>query len=108
MPEQILRLGVIGLGRAAAQMLPSLTAHGGVRVTAAADPNPAARARFEVDFAGHTYTTGVELCASSDVDAVYVATPHQNHASDVIAAAVNGKHILVEKPMALTVEECRL
>lgn len=108
MSDRILRLGVIGLGRAAAQMLPSLIAHGGVRVVAAADPNPAARTRFEVDFGGRTYATGAELCASSEIDAVYVATPHQNHASDVIAAASNGKHVLVEKPMALTVDECRL
>jgi phthalate 4,5-cis-dihydrodiol dehydrogenase len=88
-------------------MLPSLLAHPQVRLTAAADPNPAARARFETDFGGRTYTSATELCASPDVDAVYIATPHQYHAADVLTAAVNGKHAIVEKPMALTVEECR-
>src|ERR1700679_2200148 len=107
MPEKSLRLGVIGLGRAAAMMLPSLIAHPHVLLTAAADHNPAARERCEADFGGRTYATAAELCASSDVDAVYIATPHQYHAADVLAAAANGKHALVEKPMALTVEECR-
>jgi phthalate 4,5-cis-dihydrodiol dehydrogenase len=107
MPEKILRLGAIGLGRAAATMLPSLVAHPHVRLTAAADPNPAARARFEADFGGTTYTTAEALCAAPDVDAVYIATPHQYHAADVLAAALHGKHAIVEKPMALTVEECR-
>ncbi len=107
MPAHTLRLGAIGLGRAAATMLPSLIAHPNVRLTAAADLNPEARARFEADFGGRTYATAAELCASSDVDAVYIATPHQYHAADVLTAAGNGKHAIVEKPMALTVEECR-
>jgi phthalate 4,5-cis-dihydrodiol dehydrogenase len=107
MPAQILRLGAIGLGRAAATMLPSLIAHPHVRLTAAADSNPEVRARFEADFGGRTYATAAELCASSEVDAVYIATPHQYHAADVLTAAANGKHAIVEKPMALTIEECR-
>jgi len=108
MAAKTLRLGAIGLGRAAAMMVPSLLAHPHVRMTAAADPNPDARARFAADFGGKTYATATELCASPDVDAVYIATPHQYHASDVLAAARNGKHIIVEKPMALTLEECRM
>jgi phthalate 4,5-cis-dihydrodiol dehydrogenase len=107
MADKILRLGTIGLGRAAAMMLPSLLAHSHVRLTAAADPNPDARARFEADFGGTTYPTAEALCASGDIDAVYIATPHQYHASDVLTAARHGKHIIVEKPMALTLEECR-
>jgi len=107
MPARTLRLGVIGLGRAAASMLPSLVAHPAVRLTAAADLNPDARARFAADFGGRTYATADELCAADDVDAVYVATPHQYHAADVLTAAGHGKHAIVEKPMALTVEECR-
>jgi phthalate 4,5-cis-dihydrodiol dehydrogenase len=107
MPAKSLRIGTIGLGRAAAMMLPSLLAHPHVKLTAAADPNPDARARFASDFGGATFATAEELCAASEVDAVYIATPHQFHASDVLAAARHKKHIIVEKPMALTVEECR-
>ncbi len=102
-----LRIGVIGLGRAAGLMIPALTAHPHVRLTAAADPNPDARARFEAEFGGRTYRDAEALCASGDVDAVYIATPHQRHAPDVVIAAALGKHAIVEKPMALTLADCR-
>jgi phthalate 4,5-cis-dihydrodiol dehydrogenase len=48
-----------------------------------------------------------KLCAEPSVEVVYIATPHQFHAPNVIAAASCKKHILVEKPMALSLEECR-
>jgi predicted dehydrogenase len=46
------------------------------------------------------------LLARTDVDAVVVATPHAQHLGQVIAAAHAGKHILVEKPMALDTAQC--
>lgn len=102
-----LRLGIVGLGRAAGLMIPTLAAHPHVRLVAAADPLAPARARFEAEFGGRTYADAEALCASPDVDAVYVATPHQLHAANVLAAAAHGKHAIVEKPMALSLEECR-
>jgi phthalate 4,5-cis-dihydrodiol dehydrogenase len=104
---QPLRLGVIGLGRAAGLMIPSLAGHPNVKLTAAADPIAAARERFEREFGGRTYPDAEALCASGDVDAVYIATPHGRHASDVVVAAGHGKHAIVEKPMALTLDDCR-
>ena len=106
MPAE-LRVGVIGLGRAAGLMIPALTGHPQVRLTAAADPNPDARARFETEFGGNAYPDAEALCASGDVDAVYIATPHQRHVTDASIAAAYGKHAIVEKPMALTLEDCR-
>jgi len=46
------------------------------------------------------------LLQRADVDAVVVATPHSVHLPNVLAAAAAGKHVLLEKPMALNVEEC--
>ena len=46
------------------------------------------------------------MCASSNVDAVYVATPNQLHAQHAIAAANHKKHVIVGKPMALSIDEC--
>jgi phthalate 4,5-cis-dihydrodiol dehydrogenase len=103
---RLMRLGVVGLGRAAASMLPSLAAHPHVRVVAAADPDPPARERFAADFGGATFPSIEPLCASGTVDAVYIATPHQQHAADVRCAAAYGKHAIVEKPMALTRADC--
>jgi phthalate 4,5-cis-dihydrodiol dehydrogenase len=43
----------------------------------------------------------------SSAEAIYIATPHEFHAAQAIAAATAGKHVLVEKPMALSIDECR-
>jgi phthalate 4,5-cis-dihydrodiol dehydrogenase len=101
-----LKVGALGLGRAFSLMAPTLAADGRVELAAAADPRPEARARFEQEFGGRACASAEELCAS-DVDVVYIATPHQFHAGQARLACGNGKHVLVEKPMALTLEECR-
>ncbi len=101
-----LKLGIAGLGRAFMVMLPTFAAHPRVRLIAAADPREDARRRFQSDFGGRSYPTMEALCADPDVEAVYIATPHQCHAEHVVLAARYGKHALVEKPMALTLEEC--
>lgn len=101
-----MRLGVAGLGRAFVLMLPTLVHHPRVRLAAAADPRPEARETFERDFGGRAHETVEALCADPAVDAVYVATPHGMHAGHVRLAAAHRKHMLVEKPMALAVEDC--
>ncbi|HET7362502.1 MAG TPA: Gfo/Idh/MocA family oxidoreductase [Burkholderiales bacterium] len=100
-------IGAAGLGRAFSLMAPTLAADERVRLVAAADPRPEARAQFERDFAGRAYATVEELCADTAVEVVYVATPHQFHAEHAQRAFAAGKHALVEKPMALSMAECR-
>ena len=101
-----LRLGVAGLGRAFSVMLPTLTGHPAVRLVAAADTRAEARKRFSGEFSAKAYDTVAALCADPAVDAIYVATPHQFHREHALQAARAGKHLLIEKPMALTVEDC--
>ena len=100
-----LRMGVAGLGRGFTLMLPAFMGHPRVQLVAAADPRAEARRRFAADFSARTYETVDALCADPEVDAVYVATPHQYHAEHAIAASLAGKHVLVDKPMALTLAE---
>lgn len=102
-----IRLGVVGLGRAFTLMQPSFSADPRFTLAAGADPRPAARAAFAADFAARTYESGTDLAADPDIEAIYIATPHQAHAQDAIAALAGGKHVLVEKPMALTLAECQ-
>jgi len=52
------------------------------------------------------YADWKELIADEEIDAVYIATPVHLHAAQAIAAAQAGKHVLCEKPMAMTVAEC--
>ncbi|MEK6236527.1 MAG: Gfo/Idh/MocA family oxidoreductase [Planctomycetales bacterium] len=54
-----------------------------------------------------SYATCDELLADAEVDAVYIATPVNQHRPQTVAAAKAGKHVLIEKPMALTADECR-
>lgn len=53
------------------------------------------------------HTDEAELLAREDVDAVVIATPPHVHCTQTVAAARRGKHVLVEKPMALDPAECR-
>src|SRR5512132_3921767 len=95
-------IGVAGLGRAFSFMAPGCAADTRVRLVAAADPRPEALQQFRKEFSGTTHASVEQLCADPQVDAVYVATPHQFHAEHVRLAARHGKHVLVEKPMALS------
>ncbi|MHB9031064.1 MAG: Gfo/Idh/MocA family protein [Candidatus Latescibacterota bacterium] len=52
------------------------------------------------------YGTAEELIADPEIEAVYIATPVDLHAGQTIAAARAGKHVLCEKPMALSPEDC--
>src|SRR2546421_6241945 len=106
MSERRLRMGVAGLGRAFTLMLPTLLADRRIELVAAADPRPEAARRFAAEFGARTYDGVEALCANPDVEVVYVATPHEHHAAHVAMATSHGKHVLVEKPMAITLTEC--
>jgi phthalate 4,5-cis-dihydrodiol dehydrogenase len=105
--QRPVRLGVAGLGRAFTLMLPTFQADPRIQMVAAADPREEARRRFATDFRARTYATVEALCDDPELDAIYIATPHQFHARHVCAAAAAGKHTLVEKPVALTLADCR-
>jgi phthalate 4,5-cis-dihydrodiol dehydrogenase len=106
-----LGIGVAGLGRAFTLMLPTFLADQRVRLVAATDPREEACARFRKDFSNAEFTARTcdsidALCADPSVDVIYLATPHQLHAEHVQVAARYGKHLLVEKPIALSLAEC--
>ena len=92
-------------------MLPTLLQHPLVRLVAASDPREEARRQVVRDFstpdqAAQAYECVEGLCADANVEALYIASPHQFHVAHVRLAARHGKHILVEKPMALTLADC--
>ncbi|MCP3692360.1 MAG: Gfo/Idh/MocA family oxidoreductase [Planctomycetaceae bacterium] len=52
------------------------------------------------------YTEAEQLLADPEIDALYIATPVYLHQQQAVTAAHQGKHVLVEKPMAMSVAEC--
>jgi len=101
-----LRLGVIGLGMGAGRVIPEIAKLPFLNLVAGADVRQHALDQFGKEFGAATYTSIEEMCHNPNVDAVYVATPHEYHAQHAIIALKNKKHVIVEKPMALTLEDC--
>ena len=102
-----LRIGVIGLGRAFTLMLPTFQQDPRVQLIAATDPLPQACTQFEKDFHGQVTPHAEALCALPDIDLIYIASPHGLHAQHTALAAQHGKHVWVEKPMAVSLGECQ-
>jgi phthalate 4,5-cis-dihydrodiol dehydrogenase len=105
---RIMRIGVAGLGAGGANALseaPGLASHPNIRLTAAADLRQAALDRFAAEFGGETFTSIEALCASPNVDVVYIVTPSTLHADHAILAAEHGKGVILDKPIALTIAD---
>ena len=105
MKSDPIRLGVAGLGRGFMLTLPSLIADPHVELTACAAPREESRQAFLSRFGGRAYGTIQELSADADVDAVYIATPHQMHREHAEILVRGGKHLLVEKPLAVSMDD---
>jgi phthalate 4,5-cis-dihydrodiol dehydrogenase len=101
-----LRVGIAGLGVAANQILPAFKEGSPYDLVAGADTRPEARAEFERRYGRETVSSVRTLCRRDDVDAVWIATPNTRHAEHAVCAAMAGKHIICEKPMAVTLRQC--
>ncbi|HPD14189.1 MAG TPA: Gfo/Idh/MocA family oxidoreductase [Planctomycetota bacterium] len=102
--------GVIGAGGIASRrtipegILPAR----GARLAAVMDVDAARAQAASERFGGVPWFTEIEpLLARGDVEAVYIATPTIAHAPQALAAIAAGKHVLVEKPLAMTVAQGR-
>lgn len=106
-PHGNLRVALIGCGAIALQNhLPGLALCGDVRVTALCDTDPArletARRLTNAPFLTARYE---EVVSRDDVDAVIISTPNVTHGPIARAAIAHGKHVLCEKPLAMTAAE---
>lgn len=79
----------------------------GMTIVAMADIDPARCLAAAADFPGlATYPAAAEMLARSDVDLVTVITPHNTHAELAIACMDAGRHVITEKPFAISTDEC--
>lgn len=97
--EQV-RWGILGPGGIAREFLRGAEGSATGRITATGSRSPA-RPELAADFPGLRLLTCDALIADHEIDAIYIATPHPQHAEWAIKAADAGKHVLTEKPAAI-------
>jgi UDP-N-acetylglucosamine 3-dehydrogenase len=103
-----IRWGVIGIGRFGAVHARVLSALPGVELAAVCRRDEVLCRRAAAEFcAERAFTDYRQMLASSDIDAVSVTTHWQEHYEIAMAALDSGKHVLLEKPMAATSQQCR-
>ena len=94
-------IGIIGAGLFGAKHAEAIATLPNGRVVAANRTNPTALEAFVSRYGGRAYTRYEDVLSDPEVDAVVIATPHHLHTEIVLNAARAGKHIMLEKPIAL-------
>jgi predicted dehydrogenase len=106
MADGTLRWGLLGTARINRRVIPALRASSANRLVAVASRNAARAAEYArewgIDRACGSYEA---LLAEPEIDVVYVPLPNHLHAEWTVRAARAGKHVLCEKPLALSVDE---
>lgn len=107
MPQKELRIGVIGCGGRGGLARHAHKPEEGVHLIAAADTVPKFLDDFSKAFPGSFVTDDYrKLLRRKDIDAVFVTTPDFLHEKHAVAAIKAGKHVYLEKPMAITIRGC--
>ena len=106
MKSRQLHIGVMGCGNIARQFVAAVATSPHVKVAAAASRDLAKAAEFAGAFGlARHYGNYDALLADPALDIIYVALPNSMHVEWVVKAAQSGKHVLSEKPLALTLRE---
>lgn len=102
------RYGIVGAGMMGLEHIRNLQLIPGARIVAVADPHEASLrwARLTLKEDADLIADPRELVAREDVDALVIATPNHTHAEVLLDVLASGKHVLVEKPLCTTVEDC--
>lgn len=100
-----LKFGIIGCGLISNWHADAILQIEGTQLVGATDVNEKARAAFASKYNIQAFNSVEELLASEDIDVVCICTPSGLHAPLAVRAANAGKHIIVEKPMAITLKE---
>jgi UDP-N-acetyl-2-amino-2-deoxyglucuronate dehydrogenase len=99
------RFGIVGAGTVARYHAQAIADAPGARLVAVCRGDARRAAEAAAEFGVPCEASDEALLARPDVDAVCVTTPSGQHAAQTTAAARAGKHVLVEKPMALSVAD---
>ena len=103
-----LRVGVIGVGWFGTVHCRAIADHPQLKLAALCDASEERLAQMAREHGvARTCTDYRELAEDPEIDVLAVVTPWDHHAAPTLAGLAAGKHVLVEKPMASTVEDCR-
>lgn len=106
--ENKIRWGILGPGRIAHSFAKDLRLTKTSELVAVASRNLDRATDFAKEFeAKYAYASYEELFNSTEVDVIYIATPHTHHAALAIEAMEHGKHVLCEKPMGINTDEVK-
>ena len=105
--DSVLKVGLAGVGSVSRTILSNIETIPGVQLTGIADIRQEALDTVGKKYGVDTFTSVEAMCESANVDAVWVCTPNQFHAEHTITAAEHGKHVICEKPMAVTLEQAQ-
>ncbi|HEY3119941.1 MAG TPA: Gfo/Idh/MocA family oxidoreductase, partial [Vicinamibacteria bacterium] len=105
MNNKDLALAIVGTGNVSRYHAEAIAQTPGARLVAVCRSDPTRAAEAAKQFGVPCETSYDALLARADVDAVCLCTPSGRHAAETLAAARAGKHVLVEKPMALTLAD---
>ena len=105
MRQSNLNIGVIGAGRIAHIHARSIQGVEGTRVAGVVDVDSQRAERYAKAYHTRAYASVDTLLEDEDIEAVVICSPTFAHAEQAIRAAEAGKHILCEKPLAMTLEE---
>lgn len=103
--DGVLNFAIVGCGRIASRHADAIWARGDSRLVGVCDVGEQRAARMATQYGCEAYTDYEKMLSRSDLDVVCVCTPSGLHAANAIQAAKAGKHVIVEKPMALTLKD---
>ncbi|HEY3398840.1 MAG TPA: Gfo/Idh/MocA family oxidoreductase [Armatimonadota bacterium] len=103
-----INFGIIGAGGIARRWAEACAKVPDAQLVGVWDLVPEAATSFCADLGGQPYPSFEALIDDPDIAAVLICTPNPAHCPQTIEAASSGKHVLVEKPMALNVRDCEL
>lgn len=102
-----LSVGVAGFGFWGTKLARNIAEASATRLVAVCDPSVDRREAAAAQYPGASTVAGIEdLLGLEELDAVVLATPEATHHANAVAALRRGKHVLVEKPLALSVVDC--
>ena len=106
MTEKI-NMSLVGVGRIGVTHLNTMAQCEKVCLKAIVDPNEEVGRKYAEQFHVDYYKDVSDFAGRDDIDAVNICVPEDYHMTTAVAAAKIGKHIMIEKPLARTYEECQ-